>query len=111
MRIWLIGADQAGSEVLRQLKKNPAVTVVVSDASDRPKAVSDRVIAKVDMVENVTPVNINQLARRIRPDLILIDAGAAARAMRGVSGGQVFSQALQSEIAAVSECPCLVLQS
>ena len=77
MRIWLIGAEQAGSEALRQLKKNPAVTVIVSDAVDRPKAVSDGVIAKVDMVENVTPVNINQLARRVRPDLILIDAGAA----------------------------------
>ena len=56
MRIWLIGADQAGSEALRQLKKNPAVTVVVSDAADRPKAVSDGVIARVDMVESVTPV-------------------------------------------------------
>jgi hypothetical protein len=111
MRIWLIGADQAGSEALRQLKKNPAVTVVVSDAADRPKAVSDGVIARVDMVENVTPVNINQLARRVRPDLILIDAGAASRAMRGVSGGQFFAQALQSEIATVSEFPCLVLQS
>ncbi len=55
MRIWLIGAEQAGSEALRQLKKNPAVTVIVSDAIDRPKAVSDGVIAKVDMVENVTP--------------------------------------------------------
>jgi FlaA1/EpsC-like NDP-sugar epimerase len=111
MRIWLIGADQAGSEALQQLQKNPSITVIVSDASERPKAVSDRVIAKVDMVENVTPMNINQLARRIRPDLILIDAGAANRAMRGVSGGQFFAQALQSEIAAISEFPCLVLSS
>jgi len=109
MRIWLIGAEQAGSEALRQLKKNPAVTVIVSDAIDRPKAVSDGVIARVDMVENVTPVNINQLARRIRPDLILIDAGAAKRAMGRVSGGLVFTEAMQSEMAATSETPCLVL--
>jgi hypothetical protein len=111
MRIWLIGADKIGSEALRQLQKNPAITVIVSDASDRPKAVSDRVIAKVDMVENVTPGNINQLSRRVRPDLILIDAGAASRAMRGVSGGQFFAEALQSEIATMSEIPCLVLSS
>lgn len=75
MRIWLIGADQAGSEALQQLKKNPAITVVVSDPAERPKAVTDGIIARVDMVENVTSLNINQLARRIRPDLILIDAG------------------------------------
>ena len=54
MRIWLIGADKIGSEALQQLQKNPAITVI-GDASDRPKAVSDCVIAKVDMVENVTP--------------------------------------------------------
>jgi FlaA1/EpsC-like NDP-sugar epimerase len=109
MRIWLIGADQAGSEVLRQLKKNPAITVVVSDALERPRAVSDRVIDKVDMVENVTALNINQLARRIRPDLILIDAGAAKRAMGRVSGGLVFTEAMQTEMAAMSETPCLIL--
>jgi hypothetical protein len=109
MRIWLIGADESGSEALRQLRKNPAITVVVSDASERPKAVSERVIYKVDMVEHVTPMNVNQLARRIRPDMILIDAGAARRAMGRVSGGHVFAEALQVEIAGASELPCLVL--
>ena len=109
MRIWLIGADQAGSEALRQLKKNPAIIVIVSDAGERPRAVADGVIAKVDMVENVTALNINQLARRIRPDLILIDAGAAKRAMGRVSGGLVFTEAMQSEMAATSETPCLIL--
>ena len=67
MRIWLIGADKIGSEALQQLQKNPAITVIVSDASDRPKAVSDCVIAKVDMVENVTPGNINQPSLRPAP--------------------------------------------
>ncbi len=109
MRIWLIGADQAGCEALRQLKKNPAITVIVSDALERPRAVVDGVIAKVDMVENVSSLNINLLARRIRPDLILIDPGAARRAMSRVSGGLVFTEAMQGEMAATSETPCLIL--
>lgn len=109
MRIWLIGADQAGSEALKQLKKNSAITVIVSDAGERPKAVADGIIAKVDLVEYVTPLNINQLARRIRPDLILIDSGAAKRAMGRVSGGFVFAEAMQTELAANSDTPCLVL--
>jgi hypothetical protein len=111
MRIWLIGADGAACEVLRQIQKNPAITVYVSDPNPRPRAVTDGLLPKVDLIENVTPANVNLLARRIRPDLILIDAGAAHRAMRGVSGGQFFAEALQSEIAAISECPCLVLSS
>lgn len=110
MRIWLIGADVAGTEALQQLKKNPIIDVIVSDASERPKAVIDRIIAKVDYVENVSPLNVNQLARRVRADLILVDAGAAVRAMGRVSGGQFFAQALQTEMAAAAEIPCLVLQ-
>jgi hypothetical protein len=109
MRIWLIGADQDGTEALRQLKKNPTIDVIVSDTLERPKAVVERVIAKVDFVENVTPINLNQLARRVRPDLILIDASAATRAMGHLSGGHFFAEALQAEMASGSDAPCLVL--
>lgn len=35
MRIWLIGADVAGSAALRQLRKNPAAEVIVSDSTAR----------------------------------------------------------------------------
>jgi hypothetical protein len=109
MRIWLIGAEQAGVEALRQLKKNPAVDVVVTDSIERPKAVAERVIARIDHVETVTSLNINQLARRIRPDLILIDGGALNRTLGRLSGGSVLAEALHSEIAAASDFPCLVL--
>lgn len=109
MRVWLIGADVAGSNALRQLRKNPEIEIVVSDSTDRPKAVSDRVLDHVDYVESVTSININQLARRVRPDLILIDRGALQRAIGRVSGGVTFVEALQNEIAATSEFPCLVL--
>jgi hypothetical protein len=109
MRIWLIGAEQSGTEALRQLKKNPAIEVVVSDTIARPKAVTDRLIAQVDYVEHVTPFNFNQLARRVRPDLVLIDASAAQRAMGRVSGGIFLTEGLHTEMATISEFPCIVL--
>lgn len=109
MKVWLIGADSAGSSALRQLRKNGSIEVVVSDSTDRPKAVSDRIIERVDYVESVTPMNINQLARRIRPDLILVDRGALQRAIGKVSGGVAFAESLQEEMAAASEAPCLIL--
>jgi hypothetical protein len=108
MRIWLIGADQIGTDALRQLRKNANIEVVVSDPTEQPKAVMDKVIAKVDYVETVSPININTLARRVRPDLILIDPGADKRNLR-LSGGMAFSDAINTEIAAASEYPCLVL--
>lgn len=110
MRIWLIGAEQRGSEVLRQLQKNSNIEVIVSDPKERPKAVNDGIIAKVDHVELVTPVNINTLARRIRPDLILIDPGADPHNFGRLTGGTAFAEALNNEIAAASDYPCVVLR-
>lgn len=109
MRIWLIGADQAGVIALQQLQKNPNITVIISDSNEQPRAVTEKVIAKVDYVEAVTSVNVNTLARRIRPDLILIDPGAEQRAYGRMSGGMAFSEALNQEIAASSDYPCLIL--
>jgi hypothetical protein len=83
--------------------------VVVTDAAPKPLAVQHQVIQQVDHTEAVTPVNINTLARRIRPDLILIDAGAATRSLGRMTGGSALSQALLSEMAAASDYPCLVL--
>ncbi|HAJ34139.1 MAG TPA: hypothetical protein DCL15_00390 [Chloroflexi bacterium] len=109
MRIWLIGADQAGAEALRQLQKNAAIEVFVTDMIDRPRAVTDRVIDKLDALENVTPMNVNILARRIRPDLILIDSSAAKRNLTRLSGGMVYAEALQNEIAATADYPCIII--
>lgn len=109
MRIWLIGADQAGSEALRQFQKNPAIEVIVTDMIDRPRAVADGLIERLDAVENVTPMNVNTLARRIRPDLILIDSSAAKRNLTRLSGGMVYAEALQNEVASIAELPCVVI--
>jgi hypothetical protein len=109
MRVWLIGADEGGIKALRQLQKGRDVEVFVSARSERPRAVAENVIDRVNYVEHVTSVNINSLARRIRPDLILIDAGADERNYGRMTGGLVFSDALTNEVATVSEYPCLIV--
>lgn len=109
MRIWLIGAGRIGTTVLRQLQKNPSIDVVVSDSSASPQAVQDGVIEKVDLVKNVSPVNINQLAHRIRPDLILLSPAADDRNLSSLEGGKALAQALNGEICARSDCPVIIL--
>ena len=108
MRVWLIGAGQAGTEALRQLYKNEEIQVVVTAAEERPLAVQQGILSKVDYIDVVNPVNINTLARRIRPNLILIDASAVGGLGR-VTGGSQFSQSLIYEMATASDYPCLIL--
>lgn len=110
MRVWLIGAGQVGSNVLRQLQKNDEIHVIVSADNERPQAVKDELIAKVDYVETVTTVNLNTLARRIRPDLILIDP-SALNALNRVSGAAAFNQSMLEEMVVSSEFPCILLST
>ena len=109
MRIWLIGAEQAAIDALQQLRKHRELELFVSAPTDRPKAVTDGVIERVTYVEYVTPVNVNTLARRIRPDLILVDPTADERTYGRVAGGMAFSEALTYELATASDYPCLIL--
>lgn len=109
MRVWLIGADRGGIEALQQLGKNQEIHIVISARTERPEAMQQGLIDHVDYVEFVTPANINNLARRIRPDLILIDATADERSYGRMSGGLVFSDSMVAEIAAVCDYPCLIL--
>ncbi|MBV7328767.1 hypothetical protein KFU94_11000 [Chloroflexi bacterium TSY] len=109
MRIWLIGAGRAGSAAIRQLQKNDRIEIVVSDPLARPKAVEEGLIQQVDLVERVTPVNVNEIAKRIHPDLILIASGTGTQSFGNVAGGIALAEGLYYEIAAGSNCPCLVL--
>ena len=108
MRIWLIGAGPAGIAALRQLRKNEELEIVVTADNDRPQAVKEGVLGKVDYVETVTSLNINALARRIRPDLILVDP---TNTFSRVAGGAVLSQSMLEEMAAASDYPCILLGS
>ncbi len=109
MRIWLIGAGQVGTAALRQLRKNEETEIIVTAETERPQAVKDGVLGKVDSVETVTALNINALARRIRPDLILVDP--TSNAIGRVTGGAAFSQSMLEEMAAASDYPCILLGS
>lgn len=109
MRIWLIGAGQAGIEALRQLRKSEEIEIVVTAETDRPQAVRDGVLEKVDYIDTVTALNLNTLARRIRPDLILLDP--AMNSLSRVAGGAIFNQSMLEEMAASSDFPCILLSS
>jgi hypothetical protein len=109
MRIWLIGAEDPAIRAIVQLRKNPNIQLVVSSPVEDPKAVRDGVLERVDYVERVNHINVNDLGRRIRPDLILIDASAAARDYARFAGGTALSDELTRAVASAAQCPCLVL--
>ena len=74
MRILVIGAGHTGAQVLHQLQKNPALTVMVADPHDRPYAVEQGIIASIDYRESLTPLTLEYLLEKSKPDLVLPDS-------------------------------------
>lgn len=72
MRVLVIGAGKLGVQVLRQLKKNPDLEVVVADPHERPQAVADGLLDKVDLRVHVTAMNFQEVMDSVEPDLVLL---------------------------------------
>ncbi|MFQ6106809.1 MAG: nucleoside-diphosphate sugar epimerase/dehydratase [Thermoplasmata archaeon] len=72
MKVLVVGAGDLGIRVIKQLRKNPDIAVVVADHRERPTAVERGVIDKVDILEHITPMNIVNIVQDCRPDIILL---------------------------------------
>lgn len=68
----VIGAGKLGAQVLRQLRKNPDLEVVVADPHDRPLAVAEGLVEKVDLKTHVTALNFQEVVDAVNPDLVLL---------------------------------------
>ncbi|MDH4122939.1 MAG: hypothetical protein OEV21_02490 [Thermoplasmata archaeon] len=72
MKVLVIGAGKLGAQVISQLKKNPHIKMIVADVRERPAAVEQGIIDKVDLRIHLTPLNIGDIIADVKPDLILL---------------------------------------
>lgn len=72
MRVLVIGAGRLGMQVIRQLRKNPDIELVVADPHDKPEAVSKGLIEKVDLKVHVTALNFKEVVDAVGPDLVVL---------------------------------------
>ncbi|MFQ5910224.1 MAG: hypothetical protein ACE5IJ_05820 [Thermoplasmata archaeon] len=72
MRVLVVGAGELGGRVVKQLRKNSGIVVLVADYRDRPSAVERGIIDKVDILEHITPMNIVEVVKGCEPDIIFL---------------------------------------
>ncbi len=107
MRILVVGAGRVGARVLRQLQKNPRLTVVTVDPNERPYAVQEGVIEKVDIRESLTPLTLEYVFERAEPDLMILTRTSEDLGLGLAPGADILADALQEELAAISEVPVI----
>lgn len=72
MRVLVIGAECLGVRVIKQLSKVEGIEILVAERRDRPLAVEEGVIEKVDIVAHVTAMNFEDVLAETSPDMVVL---------------------------------------
>ena len=107
MRILVVGAGRVGAEVIKQLKKNPSLTVLTLDPRENPYALAQGIIKAVDFRESLTPLNLNFVLEQAKPDLILLARATEDLGLGKAPGMGLFAESLGHELAEVCEVPII----
>lgn len=106
-RILVVGAGRTGAKVLRQLQKNPDLTVITLDPRPRPYALEQGLIEQVDVVEALTPLTLDHIVNQVEPDLILLTTTTEDLGLGTASGLDILADALREELASVATVPLI----
>ncbi|MGD8806870.1 MAG: hypothetical protein PVH65_13510 [Chloroflexota bacterium] len=107
MRILVVGAGQIGARVLRQLQKNPELTVLTCDAHQEPYAIQKGIIDQVDIQETLTPLTLAYVVAKAKPDLILLTNASEDFGLGAAPGIDIMVDSLKRELAALSAVPII----
>ncbi|MCK4445109.1 MAG: hypothetical protein KAW09_11235 [Thermoplasmata archaeon] len=72
MKALVVGAGALGIRVIKQLRKNEDFEIIVADYREDCQAVKEGVIEKVDILEHLTPLNIEDCCDDMGPDIIFL---------------------------------------
>jgi hypothetical protein len=109
MRVLVIGAGRTGAQVLRQLQKNPDLTVLTVDPGEEPYAVQQGIISAVDIREALTPLTLEYVLERAQPDLVLLTTTTEDLGLGKAPGMDILADALREELAAIAEVPVIAV--
>lgn len=107
MRVLVIGAGRVGAQVLRQLQLNPEITIITADARENPQALEQGVIEKVDIREPLTPMNLDYILGRTKPDLVLLTQAVEDLGLGNAPGIGLMADALWDELVSISNVPMI----
>lgn len=72
MKVLVVGAGKLGSMVIRQLRKNPRLEIVVADPHKNPCAVVEDRLCDSHLRVHVTPLNFKEVIDQVKPDLVVL---------------------------------------
>lgn len=107
MRVLVVGAGKTGTRVLRQLRKNPGLVLLTADPQKKPDAVERGLIESVDFQEVLTPLTLEYIVAKARPDIILIATETEDLGLGTAAGVEMLAEAIRDEVASLATVPVI----
>jgi hypothetical protein len=107
MKVLVVGAGRTGARVIRQLRKNPEIEFVTADPRENAFAVETGVIEAVDIQEGFTPLTVDYVLEKAKPDLILLATATEDLELGSAPGIDILAGALRKEMASASDIPLI----
>lgn len=107
MRVLVIGAGRTGARVIRQLKKNPDIEIITADPRLDAFAVEQGLIKAVDIPEAFTPLTVDFVLEKAKPDLILLAMATEDLGLGSAPGIDILAEAMRKEVASASNIPLI----
>lgn len=107
MKILVCGAGENGALVIKQLRKNPIIEIVILDPRENPYALAEGIIEKIDVSETLTPLTIDYVIDKVNPDLILLTTELEDLGLGNVAGMDILSSSLRDELTSISTVPLI----
>jgi hypothetical protein len=107
MRVLVIGAGETGMKVIRQLRKDPTITILTADPRPEPKAVRDGLIEKVDVTEVISPLTLEGILEKTAAEMAFLAMAAEEMDLGKAPGVDILADALLDEITATSKIPMI----
>ena len=107
MRILVVGAGETGAAVIKQLRKNPRLELVTLDPRDEPYALAEGVIDTVDLKTPLTPLTVDEVMNKAKPDLVLLASTSEDMGLGEAGGIDVLTKTLRDEVKALASVPVI----
>lgn len=107
MKVLVCGAGENGTNVIRQLRKNNNIEIVTLDPRENPFALAEGIVEKIDVEEALTPLTLDFVINKVKPDLILITTETEDMGLGHVTGMDMLSSSLRDELTSISPVPLI----
>jgi len=109
LKILVVGAGIIGGKIIKQLKKNAEIEIIVVDSREAPFSVEEGIIKTIDYQVELRPIELEQVIKEVNPDIVLVTTSPQDISKSSIPGLEILVEALGIELESTSKVPIIAV--